>query len=170
MSDKNELGLLLLNESSDMVDTILEDGGRRGRLGLGVLGASLSESGKTLLLLELGLGLVLVTERKELAGNTLGDSVGELVDDRGDLQALSENTLLALDADHAGPFDKVGQIAGLANVSGARASNEERVGLLGLLLALGSGGLLLKILLGLSSIIRSRLGSFANRSGFGHFD
>ena len=65
-SDHDELGLALLNELSNVVETELEDDGLGSLLGLGttslVLGLR-SESGGLLLL---GLGLVLSEEFKEL--------------------------------------------------------------------------------------------------------
>ncbi len=71
MSDHDELGLALLNELGNVVETELEHDGLGSLLGLGttslVLGLS-SESGGLLLL---GLGLVLSEEFKELRGYSI---------------------------------------------------------------------------------------------------
>lgn len=80
----------------------------------------------------------------------LVQSLGELVQRGGDLQALQQHGLLALQADVLGPLDEATQITlGLhiaTNAEVARALLEQRVGggLLGhLLLRTGSGGNLL---------------------------
>ncbi len=56
---------------------------------------------------ESGLSLTLV----------LLEGLGELVDLRGDLESLHEDSLLTLDTDVARPFDKAGEVARWLDVS-----------------------------------------------------
>lgn len=80
-------------------------------LRLRALGSSLRSGVETCLLLLLSLGAVLVEKFEELCGGVLVQSVGELGDGGGDLQALTENDLLALEANIFGPFDETGQVS-----------------------------------------------------------
>lgn len=69
VSDGDELGLLLLNKSGDVVKTELDhSGGLRLDDGLGILGLGLSSLQKASLLLGLALRLVLVEELEERGG------------------------------------------------------------------------------------------------------
>ena len=79
-------------------------------LRLRALGSSLRSSVETSLFLLLSLGAVLVEEFKKLCGGVLVQSVGELGNGGGNLQALVENDLLALEADIFGPFNESGQV------------------------------------------------------------
>ena len=53
---------------------------------------------------------VLVQELEQLRRSVLVESVGELRDGRGDLQALAEDNLLALEADIFGPLHEAGEV------------------------------------------------------------
>lgn len=65
---------------------------------------------EALSLLGLGLGLVAAHETEELGGLVLVDAVVELVQGRGDLETLQQDTLLALEADVTGPAHVAGQV------------------------------------------------------------
>lgn len=65
---------------------------------------------ETCLLLLLSLGAVFVEQLEELGSSVLVKSMRELGDCRGNLQALVEDDLLALQTDVFGPFDKSGKI------------------------------------------------------------
>src|SRR3989338_3859174 len=174
VSNKNKLGLLLLDEGSNVVDSVLENGGRSRGLGLGVLELGLGQGGQTLLLLELGLRLVLVGEGKQAAGGVLVDGLVELLDNRGDLQTGLEHTLLALHLDVTRPLDKVGQITlerhAAADGHLPGALDEQGVMDLGLL---GGRGLLFggfDLLLGLGGIVGSELGGLLGNTCFRHVE
>lgn len=104
--DHDELGLVLLNESGHVVKTKLDVNGLGG---LGILGLSGGLEAELLLLA--GLGGVLGEELEELGGLVLVDGGLELGNGWGDLQALHEDGLLALDADVTGPLDETGEVA-----------------------------------------------------------
>jgi hypothetical protein len=76
-----------------------------------VLSSGSSSGEETSLLLLLGFGAVLVEELEQLGGGVLVQSVGELGNGRGDLQALAEDDLLALKADILGPLDETGEVS-----------------------------------------------------------
>eukprot|EP01085_Mycamoeba_gemmipara_P003334 Mycagemm_TRINITY_DN9985_c0_g1::TRINITY_DN9985_c0_g1_i1::g.3334::m.3334 type:complete len:168 gc:universal TRINITY_DN9985_c0_g1_i1:532-29(-) len=112
MSDDDELGLLLLNESGDVIQTELDDSGGLGLdNSLGVLSLGLSSLEKASLLLSLALWLVLVQELEESGGVVLVQSAGELGNGRRHLQALVQDALLALQANVLGPAQETGKIA-----------------------------------------------------------
>jgi hypothetical protein len=69
-----------------------------------------SFSGQTVLLLDLGFRTVLVHELEELSSGVLIESVGELGNGGGNLEALVENDLLSLETDVFGPFNKAGEV------------------------------------------------------------
>jgi hypothetical protein len=132
VGDEDERSLLVLNQSNDVVETVLD--------GIGLLadillllarlnGGSLLV--ETLLLLNLGLGAVLVEELEGLGGGVAVEDVLELGDGRGDLQAKVEDLLLALKADILGPLHHARQVAAgldvLADTEVARALLDERV-------------------------------------------
>ena len=75
-----------------------------------LLGGGLGGSFKTSLLLLLGLGAVLVKELEQLSGSVLVESVRELGNSRGHLEALVEDDLLALQADVLRPLDEACQV------------------------------------------------------------
>lgn len=147
VGDQNKGSLLVLDEADNVVETVLDVVGLLGDiLLLLALGNSGSLSVETLLLLGLGLRAVLVEELEGLGSGVAVQSVLELSNGRGDLQAEVQNLLLALKADILGPLDEAGEVAlgldVLANTEVAGAALDERV-LSGLLasasLALGVG-------------------------------
>jgi hypothetical protein len=77
---------------------------------------SFGESLETFLLLDLGLRAVLVKELEQLCSSVLVESVRELGNSGGDLQALRKDNLLALKADVLGPFDEASEISLGTNV------------------------------------------------------
>ena len=140
--DEDELGLLLLDEGGDVLEAEFDlvggtggGGSARGGGRGGLLDALLLGGG--------GLGAVVVEELEDGGSLVLVKSLGELVDGRGDLEALVEDGTLTLDAHVLGPLHEAGEVAvagtdGAADAGGARAGGEEGVGLLGG----GGGGLL----------------------------
>ena len=122
VGNDNELGLVLLDEGGNVVKTELDV---HGLGGLGILG--LSSSLKAELLLLARLGRVLSEELEELGSLVLVDGLVELSDGWGDLKAAHKDSLLALDADIAGPFDETGEVALGLDVT----SNAEVAGVLG---------------------------------------
>jgi len=102
---KNQRSLFVLNQSNDVVETVLDNIGLFGNilLLLAILdGLSLLD--QTLLLLGLGLRAVLVEETEGLGSQVLIGGVLELGECRRNLQAHVEDLLLALKADIFGPF------------------------------------------------------------------
>jgi hypothetical protein len=109
VSDDDKLGLLLFDEVSHVLEAVLE-GGRGGITSLGTSSLGTASSLDALLLGSAGLGGVLAKELEEFNGLVLAEGVLELVDDRGDLQALLENLALPLDADVLGPADVTAKV------------------------------------------------------------
>ena len=112
VGDQDKRSLLVLDETNDVVQTVLDGVGLLADilLLLALLdGSSLLE--ETLLLLGLGLGAVLVEELESLGGGVLVEDVLELSQRRRDLQAHLKDLLLALEADVLGPLDHAGDIA-----------------------------------------------------------
>jgi hypothetical protein len=150
MSDANHGGLLLLNECGDMLQAVLEGGGRgtgRGVLTVGSSGGSLLQS---LNLGLLSLRLVLDKKLEKFGSLVLVESGGKLLKSRGDLQSLKKDLLLSLQTNIAWPSDKAGKITLLGQdvttnsvASGGR--REQRVGNGGLLHRLHLLGLGLRI-------------------------
>jgi len=126
MGDDDELGLVLLNEGSDVVEAELEVDGLGG-LGSGTVLGSILEA--ELLLLS-GLGRVFGKQFKELGSLIFVDSLLELVDCGGHLQALHKNSLLSLDTNVLGPLHKASQVSLWLDVSSnskvTRALREQR--------------------------------------------
>lgn len=88
VGNDNELSLLGLDESDNVVKTVLGEDGLLGVLGGGLVTLLLTGLGlgqETSLLLLGGLGLVLVEELEELSGGVLVQGLGELGDRGGDL-------------------------------------------------------------------------------------
>ena len=111
VGDDDESGLLGLDEGDAVVQAILcEDGLLGVLLGLALCGL-LSSGVEAGLLLLLRLGAVLVEELEELGGRVLVQSVGELGNGRGHLEALGEDDLLALQADVLRPLHKARQVS-----------------------------------------------------------
>lgn len=112
VGDENEGGLLVLNQTNHMVQTILDGVGllRDILLLLALLdGGGLLE--ETLLLLGLGLRSVLVEELESLGSSIAVEDVLELGESRGDLKAGLEDLLLSLEADILGPLHHAGDVA-----------------------------------------------------------
>lgn len=115
-SDDNKLGLLVLNEVSNMLQTELGDNG----LGTNELRnfltsidgdlLGLSQLDETLLLGLLVLGCVLGQELKEGESLSTVKRVSELVDGRGDLETVIEDLSLTLNANVARPANKAGDV------------------------------------------------------------
>lgn len=116
VGNDNEGGLLGFNEGSDVVDTVLDDNGLLALVDLVTGSSGLSGSSKTGLLLNLGLGAVLVEELEELGSSVLVKSLVELVDSGRDLETLGQDGLLALETDVLGPLDVTGEVAGRLDV------------------------------------------------------
>jgi len=117
VSNDDELGFLVLNEVSDVVETVFQD------LWLGslvvLLGTSnliLSGSQKSLLLLFLAFSGVLGEKSEEVAGLVGFQSVGELIDGWWDLQSLHEDSLLTLELDVLWPSDETGQVTSMLDI------------------------------------------------------
>lgn len=112
VGDQDERSLLVLDETDNVVETVLD--------GIGLLGDILlllalsNGSGllvETLLLLDLGLRAVLVEELEGLGSGVAVQGVLELSNSWGNLQAQVQDLLLALEADVFGPLDEAGQVA-----------------------------------------------------------
>jgi len=118
MSDDNKGSLLGLDEGNAVVETVLDEEGLLGVLGLGLLllSSSLGEGINTGLLLLLGLWAVLVQELEQLSSGVLVQGVRELGNGGGHLEALVKDDLLALKANIFGPLDEAGQVSLVLNV------------------------------------------------------
>jgi len=113
VGNDNKLGLVLFDEGGHVVETKLE---MHGLLSLsGATGLSLSL--QSLGLLNAGLGLVLGQKLEELGGLVLLEGLSELVDLRGHLQSLHQDSLLSLDANVLGPSDETGEVTLWLDVS-----------------------------------------------------
>ena len=111
MSDQNQRSLLILNQSDYMVKTVLDVVGLLADvLLLLAIGHGGSFLVKTILLLHLGLGTVLVEELEGLGGRVAVQGVLELRDGRGHLETHAQNLLLALQLDIFGPLDEARQV------------------------------------------------------------
>lgn len=112
VSNQDERGLLVLNETDNVVETVLDGVGLLGDvlllLALGNSGGLLVE---TLLLLSLGLGAVLVEELEGLGSGVAIEGVGELGDRRRDLETEVQDLLLALQTNILGPLNEAGEVA-----------------------------------------------------------
>lgn len=130
--DEDERGLLGLNESDDVVETVL-DGVRL--LADVLLLLALRDGGglllQTLLLLGLGLRAVLVEELEALRGGVAVEGVGELGDRWRDLEAHVQDLALALQADVGRPSHHAREVAlgldVLTDTEVARAALDQRV-------------------------------------------
>jgi len=161
MSDDDEVGLLGLDKSDNMVETKLDKQWLLVLLLFLVGSGSRSSRHKTGLLLLFALRAILVKELEQLNGRVLVESVVELSDGGRHLEALVQDDLLALKANILGPFDEAGQVCLRANV----LTNAKIFG----------GGLEERVLLGLGDLASTkRSGSWLSagtRFRFrGHFD
>lgn len=105
VGDEDQGSLLVLNQTDDVVEAVLDGVGLLGDilLLLALLdGGSLLE--ETLLLLDLGLRAVLVEELESLGGGVAVKDVLELGQRGGDLETQTEDLALALEADILGPL------------------------------------------------------------------
>jgi hypothetical protein len=108
VGNNDQLSLLRLNQRSNVVDTHLD---KLGLLGISLRLGLLSSIEQTLLLGGLVLRAVSVQNLEQGGSSILVQSVGKLVDHRGDLQAVQQNTVLSLEANIFGPANEVGHIA-----------------------------------------------------------
>lgn len=102
-----------------MVNTLLDE---VRLLVFGLLSVLSNESGgslNTFLALKSGLRTITVNQVEKVGGSVLIQSVGELIDGRGDLHTHAKDLALALETDVTRPFDEAGKITlgldGLAN-------------------------------------------------------
>ena len=112
VGDEDKRSLLVLDETNNVVETVLDSVGLLADVLLLLTlldGGSLLE--QTLLLLSLGLRAVLVQELECLGGGVLVQNVLELSERRGNLEAHLEDLLLALKTDVLGPLHHAGDIA-----------------------------------------------------------
>jgi hypothetical protein len=111
VGDKDERGLLVLNQGHNVVETVLDN--VRLLANILLLLTLLDSSGfleETLLLLRLGLWPVLVQELECLSSGVLVEDVLELGNRRRDLQSKTEDLLLALKTNILGPFYHTRQV------------------------------------------------------------
>lgn len=132
VGNEDEAGLLVLNKTDDVVETVLDNVWLlTGILLLLAIGDGSGLLGETLLLVVGGLRAVLLEELEGLCGSVAVESVGELVKRRGDLEAHVENLALALEADILRPLHHAGKVSLRldvgANTEVARAALDERV-------------------------------------------
>lgn len=132
VGNQDERSLLVLNETDNVVETVLDSVGLLGDI---LLLLALGDGGgllvQTLLLLSLGFRAVLVEKLEGLGSSVAIQGIGELSNGRRDLETEVQDLLLALKADIFGPFDEAGQVALglniLANTEVAGARLEKRV-------------------------------------------
>jgi hypothetical protein len=129
VGDDDEVGLLVLDERDDVVETGLDEEGLLGLVELLAGGDVGGVGGEALLLLLLGLTLVLVGEAEELGSGVLVKDLSELGDRRGGLEALVEDDLLALETNVLGPLDEASKVGsgadGLACTMGRDGREQE---------------------------------------------
>lgn len=132
VSNQDKGSLLVLDEADNVVKTVLDVVGLLGDI---LLLLALSDGGglgvETLLLLDLGLGTVLVEELEGLGSGVAVQGVLELSNGRRDLETEVQDLLLALKTDILGPLDETAEVAlgldVLANAEVAGALLDERV-------------------------------------------
>jgi len=155
VSDDDKLGLFLLDQFGDVVNSLANHSGALGRGVLLSSGSGLGTCDQPLLLGLTGFRTVLVHQLEQLSGSLPVQGLVELVDWRGNLQPGLEDSLLSLQSDVLGPFDESGKIPlwldGLSDSEVSGSFLEKRVDnslYLGLLNSQGGGGYLLSLLLG----------------------
>jgi len=116
MSNNDKGSFLGLNESDDVVETVLDKERFLCFLSSLALSRGRCSSTNALLLLLLGFRAVLVKKLEELGGRVLVEGVGELRDGGRNLQALVKDNLLTLEANVLGPFDEASQVSLRANI------------------------------------------------------
>ena len=110
--DENQRGLLVLNQTNNVVETVL--GGVWLLADILLLLALLDGGGllqQTLLLLGLALWAVLVEELEGLCGGVAVEDVLELGNRRWDLETEVQDLLLALETNILGPLHHTGEVA-----------------------------------------------------------
>jgi len=117
VSDHNHLCLVLLDQSRDMAEAKLEVHGLLSLLTTLVSSLALSLVLESVGLLLVGLRGVLGQQFKELGSLVLLKGLAELVNLRGHLQSLHQNSLLSLDADVTRPFNEAGEVTLWLDVS-----------------------------------------------------
>jgi len=132
VGNEDEAGLLVLNETDDVVETVLDNVWLlTGILLLLAISNGSGLLGETFLLVVGGLRTVLLEKLESLCGSVAVESVGELVKRRGDLEAHVEDLALALEANILRPLHHAGEVSlGLdvgTNTEVARAALDERV-------------------------------------------
>jgi len=110
VGNDNQLGTVGLNERSDVVDSRDDGKGALDSVQRLSLGLGVSELGKALFLLELGLGAVLVEQAEQLKGLVLGQHSAELSKCGGHLKTLLKDSLLSLDPYALGPLNEAGEV------------------------------------------------------------
>jgi hypothetical protein len=112
VGDEDKGSLLVLNEADNVVKTVLDVVGLLGDVFLLLaIGDSSGLSVETLLLLGLGLGAVLVQELEDLSSGVAVQSVLELSNGGGNLEAEVQDLLLALKTDILGPLNEAAEVA-----------------------------------------------------------
>jgi len=114
--DHNHLCLVLLAQSRDVVEAKLKMHGLLGLLAT-LVTSLLSLVLESVGLLLVGLRGVLGQQFKELGSLVLLKGLAELVDLRGHLQSLHQNSLLSLDTNVARPFNEASEVALWLDVS-----------------------------------------------------
>lgn len=112
VGDEDQRGLLVLNQTNNVVEPILDGIWLLAHILL--LLTAFDSSGllvETLLLFSLGLWSVLVEELERLGSGVAVEGVLELGDRRRDLQAKVEDLLLALKTDILGPLDHAREVS-----------------------------------------------------------
>lgn len=150
MGNDNEGSLLVLNEGSDVVKTVLDLNGLVTNV-LGTVLLGLGELQETLLLGLLVLRHVLAEKLDKVLGGLSIKSSAKLSHGRGDLHTVVQHALLALKTDVMGPLDEAGQVTSGLDVVAKRVVTSDRLG------ELGSKGLVL--------VIRSLLGGLGGLLG-----
>jgi len=111
VSDDDHLGLVLLDQRGDVVESELDVHGLLTLLGGGLVrGLAFSLGLESVGLLLGGLGSVLREQFKELGSLVLLEGLRELVDGGGHLQSLHKNSLLSLNSNVTRPFDEAGEV------------------------------------------------------------
>jgi hypothetical protein len=133
--DQDKLGLLLLDEGRDVLESELDN---IGDLVVRFLASSSGGSNllDSLLLGSRSLRAILVKKSEDSHGLILAQSFGELVDRRGDLKTLVQDSTLTLDADILGPTNETTEVTALgadrsSNSGGTSAGGVKRIGGLG---------------------------------------
>lgn len=146
VGNKNKLGLLVLDEGNNVVETVLNNVRLlRDVLLLLALSDGSSLLGETLLLLSRSLGTVVVQELESLSSSVLVQDSLELSKRRRDLETEVKDLLLSLETNVTGPLDETRKVSlgldGLADTEVAGSLlNQGVLGTSRLGASLGEGG------------------------------